>query len=299
MIRKVAQIGPATLMVSLPSKWAKKLGIKKGDEIDVVEEGNTIKVSTTKVGYQKGEINLETDQKFLKLFLNRMYRLGYDEVKINFTKKVDTKLISKEDLKYLLGFEIVSTSDKTCFIKNVTETQQREFDSLFNRLFLMVHSLAREGYEYLEDKGITNLDNFTAIEDTINKLYNLCERILNKYGHQNQSRTNLLLQQNIMLEQIADAYYNLYELILENKIKLNKETIKLLRDVEQYFMEIYSLFNKFKQDSLSKLYNKRKHLIKQLKEQISSGKGKEFIAFSQINVILKLIRELEVSIIGF
>ena len=35
MKRKVVQQGPSTLMVSLPAKWAKRLGIKKGDEINI------------------------------------------------------------------------------------------------------------------------------------------------------------------------------------------------------------------------------------------------------------------------
>ena len=42
MKRKVVQVGPTTLMVSLPQKWAQHCGIRKGHEIDVIEEGNTL-----------------------------------------------------------------------------------------------------------------------------------------------------------------------------------------------------------------------------------------------------------------
>lgn len=285
-------------MISLPSKWAKRYGLKKGDEIDISEEGSAIKVSTTKIGPQKGEINLETDQKFLKLFLNRMYRLGYDEVKVNFNQKGNTKKIS-EELKYLLGFEVVSTSEKSCLIRSVTETNQQEFDSLFNRLFLMVHSLSREGNEYLEGKGIKELDNFTAIEDTINKIANLCERILNKFGYQNPNKTTILLQQTMLLEQIADAYYRLYFWIVENNFKLSKETLKLLNEIEKYFLDTYSQFGKFRQEYFSKLYQQRKNLSNKLKQITNQTKGKELIALSQINVILKSIRDLEILIVGF
>ena len=42
MIRKVIQQGPGTLMVSLPSKWVKKNGIEKGQDINVMMKGNML-----------------------------------------------------------------------------------------------------------------------------------------------------------------------------------------------------------------------------------------------------------------
>ena len=35
MQRKVNQIGPSTLMVSLPSKWVKRYNVKKGDSLEL------------------------------------------------------------------------------------------------------------------------------------------------------------------------------------------------------------------------------------------------------------------------
>ena len=44
MKRKLVQQGAATMMVSLPSKWIKKFGLKKGDEIDLEEKGSIINI---------------------------------------------------------------------------------------------------------------------------------------------------------------------------------------------------------------------------------------------------------------
>ena len=297
MKRKVARIGPATLMISLPSKWVKKHAIKKGDELELTEEGNQINISTNQTSIVKGELNLQIDQRFLKLFLNRMYRAGYDEVKIIFNKKPNTKVLS-EELKYLMGFEIVSMSDKSCVIKNVTVTNENEFDPLFNRLFLVVHSLLREGNEAIESDSL-NDDNLIPIEDTINKLSNLCERILNKYGYSDKNKITLLLQQTELLEQIGDSFYRLYGTILENKIKLDKSFLKLLHDIEIYFMEIYKLFNNFQQATLEKMYKTRKDLYTLLKTMLKEGKGKELLALSELNVVFNLLRDLDVSIVGF
>ena len=48
MKRKVIQIADSTQLISLPRKWALKYGIKKGDELDVEEQGSNVLVSTSR-----------------------------------------------------------------------------------------------------------------------------------------------------------------------------------------------------------------------------------------------------------
>ena len=47
--RKVSLIGPSTLMVSLPSKWVKEFGVKKGDEINITENGPNLLLESQKL----------------------------------------------------------------------------------------------------------------------------------------------------------------------------------------------------------------------------------------------------------
>jgi len=42
MKRRVIQIADSTQLVSLSRKWAIQRGIKKGDELEVKEEGNRV-----------------------------------------------------------------------------------------------------------------------------------------------------------------------------------------------------------------------------------------------------------------
>lgn len=41
-VRKVQRLGGSSLIITLPKQWAKKLGIKVGDEIQVVEDGDRL-----------------------------------------------------------------------------------------------------------------------------------------------------------------------------------------------------------------------------------------------------------------
>ena len=45
MKRKVVQQGAATLMISLPSKWAREKGLKKGHEVNIDEDSGKLVVS--------------------------------------------------------------------------------------------------------------------------------------------------------------------------------------------------------------------------------------------------------------
>ena len=57
MKRKVSQVGPATLMVSLPSKWARRYSVKPGDEVDLVEDGPKLIIGAGPV--TEAEISLD------------------------------------------------------------------------------------------------------------------------------------------------------------------------------------------------------------------------------------------------
>ena len=49
MKRKIVKQGAATLMISLPSKWCKKFGLKKGDEVDIETANDSLLVSPKEI----------------------------------------------------------------------------------------------------------------------------------------------------------------------------------------------------------------------------------------------------------
>jgi len=49
MKRKVTLHGPATLSVSLPLKWARMFNVKKGDELEVVEQKDSLLISPSTI----------------------------------------------------------------------------------------------------------------------------------------------------------------------------------------------------------------------------------------------------------
>src|SRR3989344_1396001 len=80
--RKIVQHGPSTLIISLPSNWVKQNGIKKGDELDVKEEGKTLIVSvdTVATNYSLTEDISGLKPFLVTRFLGRAYQKGYDKI---------------------------------------------------------------------------------------------------------------------------------------------------------------------------------------------------------------------------
>ena len=108
MKRKVSQIGPATLMVSLPSKWAKKFGVKKGNEIDVEEDSNRLILTIGKASHTK-KIDLDVRQfpSLTRRYIMEAYRSGFDDVNVTFQTIEDLKLIKETSSNILLGFTAI------------------------------------------------------------------------------------------------------------------------------------------------------------------------------------------------
>src|SRR3989338_4074636 len=85
MKRKVAKIGSSTLMISLPNKWARQHSIKKGDEIEIEEQGKRLVISLDKeLELDKKEIEIKEVGSIIGRILVALYKSGYDEIKIKY-----------------------------------------------------------------------------------------------------------------------------------------------------------------------------------------------------------------------
>ena len=84
-----------TQLVSLPIKWTRQFNIKKGDELEVEEQGNKIIVSTEReIASSKVEIDFRgKDPELIRRALTSLYRSGYDEIGIISNNEINqTKL---------------------------------------------------------------------------------------------------------------------------------------------------------------------------------------------------------------
>ncbi len=245
MRRKVARIGPATLMISLPSKWAKRYGIKKGDELEIKDNGKSIVVSVDQSkNIEKTSIDISNlDERVIKWTLSALHKSGYDEIEVNYAKKEAAKIVQEMVRNVLMGFAIVDQTDKKIVLRSVAQDISSEFDAALRRAFLVTLSLGENSLELIKNNKFDELDGLINLEQTNNQLTNFCERILNKYGAENERLKSFWYVIVWNLEKVCDEYKYICNLSFSKN--LSKEILDYYAEVNSLLKEYYELFYNF------------------------------------------------------
>ncbi len=280
--RRVIQIAGSTQLVSLPRKWAIKQGIAKGDEIDVIEDGDKIVISTNaKEESKRIDIDLTKIKKsqgdFIWFFLPLLHKAGYDEIEILLDTPESMQRIQKRIESMLLGYEIIEQDDRKCLIKNVSGPLPSEFDNILRRTFLVTIHMAKKGLEILNTGDKKNLKELLVLEQTNNKLTNFCQRIINS-KQSDKGRETFYYMIIWLLECIGDDYKNLVEYIVnhvDTKFQASKKFLELFGEINKLFEMYYELFYNFSFEKIVEIRAHRKESKANLYAFIKASKSKD------------------------
>ncbi|MAG91676.1 hypothetical protein CMO83_03300 [Candidatus Woesearchaeota archaeon] len=262
--RKVIQIANSTQLISLPRKWSQKYGIKKGDEIEVEENGSKITVRTDKsFSVEKAELNIDNLDPMVLRSVTALYKRGVDEIKITFNKPELIKSIQDAIGKEAVGYEITEQGKDYCIIKHVSG-ELEDFEPVLRRTFLLLISMANESLESIKRNDFDNLKNVAFLEEANNRFTTNCRRFLNKKGYKDSRKLGPLYYIIEEIENIADQYkylcYHIYK-YRNKKIKLNKEILEIFQETNEMLNTFYELFYKFDQDKLVAIGKQRNQLV--------------------------------------
>ena len=249
MIRKVIQLAGKTLVVSLPSVWAKQHNVVKGADVEVIGDANKLCIIPSSVQIPKKTISIDVrayDSSTIKSVLSVLHKSGYDEMELFYS--AGQQAVVQERLKTnLLGFEIVQQSKQRMVVQNVTGDADESFEVLMRRVFLVTLELAKGVEEALREKEANKaVSELLSLEETNNKLTNYCHRILNK----NPTVKNNFIYTIIWLqEKIADDYKEIINIIEKNKINrmrsktntfVQKTAYEILQCIQEFYDVVYS-----------------------------------------------------------
>lgn len=247
MKRKIIQIAESTQLVSLPRKWAVLHNLKKGDEVEVVENGDSVIINSNKEAKpETTRLDLTKIERLAERYLIAAYRSGYDEVEVVYEDPSMLQRLQQLASSILMGFEIVNQSEHMCVFRNISSTLSSEFDNVLRRVFFITLALAKSTYEALDQKNYERLREGFALETTNNKFTLFCQRLLNKEGGGSHRRTNFLFLTVYQLEKIADHYKYICERVLKSKPKrIRPDILKLFEEVNKLLQGYYEFFYKF------------------------------------------------------
>jgi len=135
MKRKVIQLNPTTLAVTLPKKWAEKNGILKGDELHVEEKARQLIMQSLKASIIGEKVLLDIPKlgTFEKNFISTLYQAGVDEIEIIYDDPRIIPLIQQQVNTSCIGFDIVEHTKNILIIKSISQDIVIDFEKLYKK----------------------------------------------------------------------------------------------------------------------------------------------------------------------
>ena len=263
--RKLIQLSPSTYVVSLPTEWLKKQNLKKGSSVvmDVTDSSVHIESSSRRV---KPKISVDLhglNERMVRWYISALYKKGFDELEINYDTEEQFTLIQKIQAETLMGYELVETKLQCCVLKNVIIEDEKEFETMLSKAFMVTVQMAEKVHKSLQLGVFENPQNFFDDEVMNNKLTNFCEKLINSGKHA-VSYPSFLYLIVWNLEKIADTYKYIVQVLQGRKFVVDEQLLDASKMILAMLRKYYSLFYKYDLSLLNLVEEEKKKILKTL-----------------------------------
>lgn len=308
--RRVIQIANSTQLISLPRKWTLKYNIKKGDELEIEEHNNKLTIGIEK-GVELKSIEIDVtnlNRTMILYYLQNLYRMGYDEVKVIFNnplckhlrKNHDVTIISvmHKEVNRLLGYEIIQQRDNFALIKDISNSSIKEFDNVLRRVFLLLTDVSGDILKGATEIDTTLLETIEEKHDSITKFISYCLRLLNRYGYPDNKKTSAIYHILATLDRAVDIFKYAARDLLKFKHKLSNKTLQLFKMIDDQIKLFSDFFFKFDVKKADELYKNRNQFLVSLSQQSVKIPDDELVLISKLGQAFELLLEIQVARMG-
>jgi phosphate uptake regulator len=305
--RKVIQIANSTQLVSLPRKWSLKYDIKKGDELDVEEDGDKIIIATERV-QEPGNIEVDItglDRDSFMFLIRILYIRGYDEIKLIFNNptvdhhRADSKVkvISEihSEINRLTGIEIIQQRENFCILKVLSESSIKDFDLVLRRIFLLILDASNDLIEGAGKNDNYLVESIEEKHNTITKFMANALRMLNKVGHPDHKNNSLYYHIIESLDNINDVLKESARDIVKLNIKISKTCADILNSINESLSDFHKLFYKFDFNLVEKLSSERYDILNRIQNESKKMSKNEIKLMMNMERILEEVLDLKVA----
>lgn len=302
--RKLIQHGASSLTAALPLKWLKQRNLKKGDTIFIEEEGNQLIIST-KESKKMGRISVDVsklDRTSTLLYVQSLYRFGYDEVEIKFDKLTTIHHRTGKQTTYssiihfiisrCIGFEIIEQSEKRILIKHIIKEEQEDFKAILRRIFLLMIDTAESLLEGIKKNDADLLATIEDKHNNVNTFVSYCLRLLNKYGHPDVKQTCFYYHIIATIDKIMDILKYKARDAINHKKKFSRETTAIWEDINKSIRQYYKLFYNFDLNIINQMEKNRYHVRNLLESKAKKIPAEELLYLTSMEQILETTLDL-------
>jgi phosphate uptake regulator len=281
--RKIQFTGKSSYIVSLPKKWVEDIGLKPGDQVAVIRQGNSLlQIGPSKKfgakSTKEASIEVERDED-ISLPIRKLialYILGFNVINL---RGKDGRLQTNQreavkDIvrKMLMGTEITADSTDGMTIQVLINIVELSIDAAFKRMLLIAKSMLKDAILSLQESNNELAKEVIKSDDEVDRFSFYIIRQLN-IAIQNEyllSDMGLVKPRDCLgyrlivksVERAADHAANIAADVLEMKEPVDKGVVAKITNMSNFALEVLddACLSLFKRD-----YEEAERAIEKLK----------------------------------
>jgi len=182
-IRKLQKTGGSTFLLSLPKGWIKRMGLKQGDLVALIERGDGALLVdprySEKEKVKMAIIEIDASPNFTReITANFLY--GYDVIRIRSKNGITSEQRDaiKRSLQQLVGVEIVEESAKEITLQCLLSPSALSLKRTIKRTYLIAARMQEDAVTAIKDKDLNLAESVVVRDEDIDRLYFLMVRQL-------------------------------------------------------------------------------------------------------------------------
>ena len=284
MKRKVIRQGNNTLTITLPREWTTKHSIAAGGEIEMtMAEKSLILDPPSQEGHRSISLNVDTLGRLcIAKLLIACYEQGYDTITLTFRPGTISSWSHGDEsitdvinffTARLIGFEVLSQSERSLSITNISE-QFSHADQVIYRIFFLLKEYVEQGTHALSDAK-SDLEMGESRHDAITKFVALASRIILNDGARPKNDAMHLFVIFQGLDKAADFIRYVYRNAKDQKIAPGVP--KVMRMAEGYLELYHQFYYKFSLAKINELDRMRGEMKDQCRMLARKGQNPEIV----------------------
>ena len=269
--RKLQYTGGSSYIVSLPKKWIQDLGLKQGDHVVILRQGNSvlqIAPASKRASKEQKEATIEVSKDNNPYFIARkliaLYFLGFNVITI--VPKEDRLLVEQREViksivrRVLMGTEIIADSATGITLQVLINLLDLSVDAAFKRMLLIAKSMYRDTLLALKENNVELAEEVVRSDDEVDrfsfyivrqlKIAIKNEHLLKEIGLE-EPRNCLgyrLIAKSV--ERVADHAVIIAKDVMGNPHPLNKDVVEKVASMSYFALEVLddACLSMFKRD---------------------------------------------------
>ena len=186
-LRKVQEMGGATLLVSLPKEWVRSASLQKGGLVSIENSSDGgLLIYPVADGQRSSEKEIEIPypSRFkipsLSGEITGAYLLGYDLIKIQGKHRIlaGDREAAIFAIKKLIGLEIVEEDAQSITCQFLVDNAAVEPSKIFRRISAIVRAMISDTMKQVESEGDYHYESVAERDDEVDRLHFLMVRLI-------------------------------------------------------------------------------------------------------------------------